>query len=92
MPGTIQVLEELDGYAIDRFGVLITRSTLNGDPELISLVTLTRSRRPGERDPHLVPVVTADAPSFPDDVPALLAAPPDDAIVVAPTTVPPTTR
>ena len=92
MPGTIQVLQELDGYAIDRFGVLITRSTLNGDPELISLVIADTVEAVGRYGiPASVPVVTADAPSFPDDVRALLAAPPDDAVVVAPTTVPPTT-
>ena len=92
MPGTIQVLQELDGYAIDRFGVLITRSTLNGDPELISLVIADTVEALGRYGiPASVPVVTADAPSFPDDVLALLAAPPDDTVVVAPTTVPPTT-
>jgi hypothetical protein len=91
MPGTLQVLEDLDGYTIERLGVLITNSALNGDPELISLVIAEAVETVGRYGvPAPVPVVTADAPSFPDDVRALLAAPSDDIVVAAPTTVPPT--
>lgn len=92
MPGTRQLLEDLDGFPIDRVGVLLTKTNLNGDPELIELVTMeTLELAESYGLPASTPVLTADAPTFVDDVLALLSQPAQNVVVAAPTTTVPTT-
>jgi len=92
MPGTLQLLQDLDGFTIDRLAVLLTKTDLNEDAELIDLVrfeTLELLQRYGV--PASVPVLDADAPSFVDDVTELLSGLAEGVAVVAPTTTAPTT-
>lgn len=92
MPGTRQVLADLDGVVMTRVAVLLTRTDVNTDPELIDLVELEiLELAEGHGLPPSVPVLTAEAPSFVDDVVDLLSAPAGGGAVVAPTTTVPTT-